>query len=277
LPVFPAIDLRAARAAGAPGLVVGGHEGLVARTVDGVAWSYPAVVKDFKIFGMCHGWGATLATGLSGGLIRSTDAGKSWSPVSSGVTSSLYACAPSAAKTHLLVGTSGTILRSTTGGASWSKQTGAGNNTLRGVRCQGLTCLAAGYSGAILRSADGGLSWKAQVTGVSAILFGVEMGSTASAVAVGDKGLVIRSADGGKSWSKGITPLATTLYAVRAIDAQRYLAVGQTGEVIASADGGATWARHAPPTGQILSDLEIGASPRMIVGYDGIRLGYTIP
>ncbi len=76
-----------------------------------------------------HLWGvATLnkqtviAVGESGTVLRSGDAGESWTLPSSGTTNRLYAVSFGDGNTGVAVGELGTILRTSDGGESWASQ-----------------------------------------------------------------------------------------------------------------------------------------------------------
>lgn len=105
------------------------------------------------------GDGATLlAVGRDGKLLRSGDAGRTWSHAPSGTTSTRLGVWGEG-RNWVTVGESGLILRSGDGGVTWSYARGATPRNLFQLWGRGSTLVAVGAGGVIVRSTDGGESW----------------------------------------------------------------------------------------------------------------------
>lgn len=97
-----------------------------------------------------------------GGLIeRSTDAGKTWSPQSSGVTAELLAGSAPSESVCWLVGRGGTILRTIDGGAHWKKIVAPFPGDIRGIEAADAlhATILAGDPPARFLTGDGGVGW----------------------------------------------------------------------------------------------------------------------
>jgi photosystem II stability/assembly factor-like uncharacterized protein len=142
------------------------------------------------------GW----AAGEDGLLMRTQDAGKTWTPLASDLRADLRAIA--VARTHdgrfvgVAAGDDGALLR-TSDGATWQRVDASLFETLRSAATtpDGSLFLVAGDSGTLLRSEDGGVSWTSIVVG-SANVTEVTLDAKGSfAVAVDDTGATWESRD----------------------------------------------------------------------------------
>jgi photosystem II stability/assembly factor-like uncharacterized protein len=200
-------------------------------------------------------WGqgqGLVAVGDSGTILRSTDAGLTWSSVLSGSTHHLRGVW-GAGSTVVAVGASGTILRSVDAGASWSRVESGTTELLQGVWGDGSTLLVVGNGGRIIRSTDAGASWSPASSGsVEHRLAGV-WGRGSIWFAVGDFyeagtywALMVVSADSGRTWSEIPQDQVGSLAAVWG-EGDTVVAVGSTGRhgpfewILRSTDAGASW------------------------------------
>src|SRR5208282_5085195 len=131
-----------------------------------------------------------LAVGEQGTILRSSDAGATWSPAATGTVEILLSVALSAdGKTALAAGSGGTILRSSDGGTTWSAEASGTAEGLSSVAlsADGKIALAAGGKGTILRSTDGGTMWSAAASDTTADLHSVALSADGkTALAVGE-------------------------------------------------------------------------------------------
>lgn len=156
----------------------------------------------------------TVVVGYAGKILRTEDAGYTWSIVPSGTDRALYSVSfPD--PTH-----------------GW----------------------IVGQDGLILHSADGGKSWTRQATAVPVYLFDVDFVDAKNGWAVGDKATTVHTADGGATWAAGkigsdeklsadeaLLAQEPVLYGVRFIDAATGWIVGEFGNIYHTTDGGTTW------------------------------------
>ena len=101
--------------------------------------------------------------GAYGTIIRTTDAGSSWTIETSGTTETLWAVSFADVNDGTVVGEGGTILTTTDGGEHWTSRVSGTTFQLRGVSfIDANNATAVGAAGTILRSTDGGNTWDSQ-------------------------------------------------------------------------------------------------------------------
>ena len=198
------------------------------------------------------GW----AVGGNGTLLKTADAGATWTPVASGTTAGLSGIAFSADGRYgyfvgNVAGSSWTIYRTADFGATWTAVSGLGNTgavNLTGVSVYGASdAVVIGTNGAIRRTRDGGATWLNQsqnnVGGVA--LRGVDLLDPDNARIVGDYGYVCYTATGGDMYADTDPWTSSTLYASSFVDASHGWAVGANGTIMRTADAGGTWFQQA--------------------------------
>jgi photosystem II stability/assembly factor-like uncharacterized protein len=103
-----------------------------------------------------------ISIGDNGEIFRTTDAGTTWTPVASGVSTALRAVAFSSDKDGWIIGDYGALLRSSDGGASWSLSKIADSNYYSGVsllRALDANKALYGDSYDLRYTLDGGATW----------------------------------------------------------------------------------------------------------------------
>lgn len=187
-----------------------------------------------------------LAVGGKGTVIRTTDAGLSWSVVEEADVSRAQtllglAVSPSG-QTAVAVGMQGIVRRSADGGLHWLTTHAAVANaaTLSAVSfADAATVVVGNGDGSMLRSTDAGLTWTVvglgQTDPVEAIEFRAGVG-----IAVTQHGTVLRSINGGAQWSAVQTNFGVFNHKITfASDSVVIVALAQS--VGRSTDAGLTW------------------------------------
>ena len=139
--------------------------------------------------------------GGNGTILRSTDAGESWTAQLSGTTRHLRSVFFIDSMNGSIVGDHGTILRTTDAGATWTaRQSGVISPLLDLVFTDERTAFAVGGSGAILRTTDGGSTW-VLLSGITRVgLTGVAFTDKYNGTIVGGYGTILRTTTGGVTW-----------------------------------------------------------------------------
>ena len=196
-----------------------------------------------------------IATGYYGTVLRTRDAGQSWTWHTTRETELLRRVHMTSIDQAFSVGHRGTIYRTADGGGSWQAVHREPETMLRAVAfsADGRWGWAVGSGAAILRTEDGGNTWQRQeLTGYTGrdlptwnSLALVDFDTVAL---VGEFGVAAFSSDGGESWLIRKSPTGTTLNDI-AITQQGFLAVGLDGTAVAIAKQGDDYELKALSTG----------------------------
>jgi Tfp pilus assembly protein PilF/photosystem II stability/assembly factor-like uncharacterized protein len=204
----------------------------------------------------------TLYVGIEGrGVFKSTNAGKSWNAINTGITcSSVYVLAIDPASPNTIyAGTRGEgVFRSTDGGQNW-EPTDLVNTDISALAIdpdRPTTVYAATTSGAIHKSTDTGGSWTAINAGLTYNLRALVIDPlTPTTLYAGSDNGVFKSTDGGSSWGAvntdvsqitvlAIDPLTpATLYAGTHSHTYPRTMRYYPGSVYKSTDGGDNWSQ----------------------------------
>ena len=151
--------------------------------------------------------GVGFVVGDAGTIVKTTDAGMTWSPLTSGTTNALHDVYFFDATQGVAVGEQGLILRTTDGGTGWQGVTSGVKDGLRAVSFSGVNGISAGDSQDILYSTDSGSSWQIGRSGFfGPPLLGAHMLSSTVAFVGGQnsifQALLGASTDGGATWNE---------------------------------------------------------------------------
>ena len=197
------------------------------------------------------------AVGENGLILHSTDAGDSWTEISSGTTQVLRRVRWYSPSLGIILGNGGTALKSTDAGQSWTtlntgvtkalfdvhffdadnwllvgqgaqvlttddggssfSDEGSGLNNYNEIAIRGDFGIIVGNKGTARRTRNGGEDWGKSTTGVSMELTSVSIGNDSTAVAVGANGTIIRTTDEGKSWDEIYASVPISQYRLSAV------------------------------------------------------------
>jgi len=114
------------------------------------------------------------AVGNDGAIIKTTDGGASWIPLSTGTYTYYYSVFFTSVTRGFAVGSGGTIISTIDGGEHWSTCVSGTTIVLFSVFFTNLnTGYAVGASGTVLKTTNGGNDWIMQTSGTSNALFSV--------------------------------------------------------------------------------------------------------
>lgn len=190
----------------------------------------------------------------AGALLRTTDAGLTWSIVDSGRTAYSAIFFLDSLNGWIATGnvdTGSVVLRTSDGGLSWQP----GGQTIPWTRIHFITPLVgwALYDGVLGKTIDGGLTWQ---TTTNQSGYGFSFSNSMNGWLVSSSGKIYRTTDGGSSWSDCTKRLDIYYASLRDvvfasstkgwIGGQQY-ANKDTSLVLHTTDGGATWERQNFP------------------------------
>jgi photosystem II stability/assembly factor-like uncharacterized protein len=226
-----------------------------------------------------------IVVGYGGKIIETSDGGRNWTVIPSGVDKALYGIYL-AGDQAWIAGQDGLILHSTDGGKSWKPQesnaefeepdgtkTRAYLFAIAGVDAQHLW--AVGDRSTLVSTSDGGATWtyqKVKVAGeegvaeelaaADPVFYDVHFIDTEHGWVVGEFGKIFYTADGGKTWTEQNRSLLEksgyfdpldlpSLFGLFVEDGQRAIAAGIEGHIARTNDGGTVWTYDALDVGEI--------------------------
>lgn len=224
---------------GAHGLVLVSTQdrGKVSRSTDGGrTWRQIQTVADIPITTIALAGDVAFGLGFEF-LLRSTDAGESWSRID--VPKVDFNDVTIRGRTVLVVGGAGLVMRSLDGGATWQTQWLPTHATLNAVAfADDSTVVIAGSGGTLLRSTDVGASWVPVASPTRVHLHGVAFTQDGQGLAVGQWGEAIRSTDRGGTWQRERSGTRLHLMRVEAGPAGDFLVSGSREAIFSVAGGG---------------------------------------
>ncbi len=175
-------------------------------------------------------------------IVRSTDAGLSWSLISANIPAGLNKLHSPTADIVYGCGSGGKIIRSINGGLTWSSVPTGITTELFDITSVNSTLLfACGAGGKILKSTNGGDSW-AVSTPLPYRLNAIKFSGPQTGWAAGDFGVVLKTTDAGNSWNRVSGASADCNFAVIALfGLEGIYILGREGQLLASNNGGISW------------------------------------
>jgi photosystem II stability/assembly factor-like uncharacterized protein len=169
-----------------------------------------AALVDFNGIGF-HADGRTgAAVGALGRIVRTDDAGVTWTTGVSNTSFTLRAVCFTSSTEGWAVGFNGTVLRTTNGGAAWTRITSvvASENLYDVHFATRDTGWVVGANGVILRTFNRGSTWQRQ-NPTAMTLRSVSFSGTRDGWAVGETGVILGTHDRGLTWFT-VLPAITT-------------------------------------------------------------------
>ncbi len=249
----------------ATGWAVGGS-GLVIRSADaGQSWTSSSPAT--QTLNAVHFVSDDVGWGVgSGGIaIKTINGGDTWTQTSPG-SLNLNGVFFTDANHGWIVGDGGKVLRTTNGGSSWTTSTPT-TAALYGVYFLDESLGWAVGNGVVLRTTNGGALWS-HASPTTLTLRDVYFASAVLGCAVGNNGVVLKSTNGGLSWTSS-TRTSSDLYSVHFASTTLGWAVGEAGAILKTTDGGANWSTQRPSTAILRSVYFIDDMNGWAVGSSG--------
>ena len=189
------------------------------------------------------------ACGFAGTVLRSTDAGATWTGVGAPTQENLYCIHFSDALTGVIMGNNGAIFRTTDGGGTWNVSNGNGYNfrnlsfsdAFHGTAVGGIN---SGATPVLYRTTDGGVTWVDQSSSLSSTsvqaLYGVAFANSTEGFVGGIDGQVLKTTDGGSNWSVAYAG-NSWIRSIYFTDQNSGTEVGAGGVIHHTTDAGFSW------------------------------------
>lgn len=229
-------------------------EAVLLRTIDGgETWSQsPGLIlpglKRVRFFnpreGVAIGNGSSL---YPSGIFRSTDGGRSWTPMTSDGAQHWTAGDFVNLEQGAVAGYVGKLGIVAYGRSNPSRTPPLGPRTLRDLHLDGPTGWLVGDGGLVMRTEDGGASWQFPPTPLPAgagDYFDFRTIATLGPhtwLAGAPGSIVFHTPDGGRTWNRFTTGQSLPIDDLVMLDERRGWAVGSMGTILATRDGGRTW------------------------------------
>jgi hypothetical protein len=200
-----------------------------------------------------------VAVGYGGALLRTEDAGMTWTEISTGSETNFRGVDFGDAETGMVVGQDGFVLRTEDAGLTWIPVATGSTHDLWDIACIGPDqAVAVGEERTILRTVDGGATW--QEVGVphsfdycqSVFFIDNLQGWTCTFY-----GYVFHTSDGGLTWESQASTFLD-LQDIYFSDPLHGISVGGVdgNATILTDDGGGTWTQQANPEDAYLNGVQ---------------------
>ena len=214
-----------------------GAAGTFLQSLDGAAWSTRTLAQEDLLAVHCVSSSLGWAAGAGGLLLRTGDAGQTFTRLNTGTKATLRAVhfAADPAALGLVAGDGGTLLISRDGGDHWTRAAATTFATLHGVAIAdaGRLLMAVGDGGVLILSGDGGASWTVRALSGLGDLRGVAASADGGLLLFADsRGGVWESRDRGVSLKKTATATAPLKALSLAEDGVHALAAGSAGAAL---------------------------------------------
>ncbi len=217
-------------------------------------------------------------SGQMGVVLKTVDAGESWSRVLDGFTAASAmvaeakadAAKPGAAPAPPSDGTAPTELQN----AQFFVSSGASIPLLAILPLSETHLLVFGGFGLALESFDGGVTWAgiaARVPDPNGLHIYAALQAGDAVIAVGEQGLILRGPPGGVL-NTIQSPFSGSLFGLLQLPAGNQLAFGLQGAVLLSADDGLTWQSGTPATSDGILSGVVLQDQRILLGDEGGNL-----
>ncbi len=193
---------------------------------------------------------ALLVVGNHGLVLRSVDAGTTWSRQEVPGWPSLIGIAACPNGQFAALATEGEVFVSADDGQTWVSNPIQTEESPQGITCDPQNRLwVVGSFTTIIVSDDAGKNWDDHSIGDDTILTTIQFIDAEHALIFGEFGFNVHSADGGATWTPG-EPLPGGFYPQDAYfrDLDTGWVAGLAGQILHTADGGKTWALQSTQT-----------------------------
>lgn len=213
------------------------------------------------------------AAGSNGKVVRSNDAGKTWTAQTSNTEENLQGIAAWDINQAVAVGGNGVLIQTDDAGNTWREiqvPKSEVANKLLSVRAYGNgKAWVVGELGAVLKTADFGSTWERALPEKDQAWNDVSFFGN-HGVLVGEFGQTMKSTDGGATWQSANSGIQSSLMSVYLRDESNGVAVGLSGVILVTHDGGRQWTAVERQTREHLNNVIWDGVQWVAVGDKGV-------
>ncbi len=225
--------------------------------------------------------------GRNGTLLRTADAGNTWTSESTNTNADLYGISVIPGADAWATGGGGTLVSAcssnppaggggTVGTDCWALQSTPTTAQLRATHfTDAQTGWACGANGTLLHTTNGGENWGAQSPGVNTVLYDLFFTDSNTGWAVGSRGTILKTTNGGSSWAAQDAGTATDLYGIYMANATEGWITGACGLLLHTTNGGSSWQQQSSGLSYHLYDVAFNGSLGIATGSNGTVLRST--
>lgn len=220
-----------------------------------------------SLYGLAKVGDVFFGVGNSGKMIRSTDAGVTWS-ISDQNANVAWQEIETVGQKVYVVGELGTARESTDGGATWKTLSFGVQDHLYDIDTSSERGYIVGSNGRILYYASATNHWISAVSPTTLTLHGVQDMGDGRAWVVGSQGVLLYSVNSGVSWINKGKIVNEDLYGVWFISETTGFAVGKNGTFVKTTNAGISWSQINVNglSSQMLYDIEGFGNELVVVG-----------
>lgn len=219
--------------------------------------------------------------GSRGKIVRSDDAGQTWTRQNSTLTSPLQSIVAWKPDVALAVGAAGGIVHTVDGGKTWRpsdyRAAYAGLHFLRARIDSTGRAWVVGEMGSIIVSHDQGATFIRTTEPSDVGINDIAFAASGRGWAVGEGGVVLLADADAQVWVRGDSGVRRSLMATASCSGESGIAVGLEGVILLTADAGATWTPIPPATREHLFAVACADDGRWLaVGDKGAVVSGTL-
>lgn len=198
------------------------------------------------LLGAAHTANGIIVVGERGTVMRSVDAGETWSAIGTPATATLTAVSFAPDGQHgWAVGHDAVVLATNDAGATWHiawRGENLEDSFLDVCAVNENTIIAVGAYGFAEKSVDGGATWRRlHVQDDDSHLNRITRNAQGVLYIAGERGTLLRSNDQGDTWESIASPYDGSFYGILPLSSGSLLAYGLRGHIYRSDDAGENW------------------------------------
>ena len=231
------------------------------------AWMQKDLGTIQSLRGIAQSGDALIAAGNTGTILRSSDAGETWSVIDKNA-SVFWQDVEADGQTVRVVGEGGTMRESTDAGQTWSNVALNITNNLYAIETLGNYGWVVGVDGRVMSLNPTAHVWQSVTAPTTRSLQDVQIVNASTAWMVGNGGVLLHTSDYGTNWTNKGDVAQEDLFGVWFVSPTVGYVVGKNGTFRKTTDAGASWMNVSVDglMNQSLYDIQVSGDRMTVVG-----------